>query len=96
MLPAPCRRRGPGVIGTIITTVGMLGYIAKGVALGMVGILFVAAAVTFDPSKATGLDGALKSLVALPYGAVILTLVGIGLIAYGAYCCARARFARLS
>ena len=86
----------PGATGAVITTVGMLGYIAKGVALGIVGILFVVAAVTFDPSKATGLDGALKSLVALPYGAVILSVVGLGLIAYGAYCCARARFARLS
>ncbi|GAA3877751.1 DUF1206 domain-containing protein [Leifsonia kafniensis] len=85
-----------GAVGELIIVIGMLGYIAKGVALGVIGILFVIAAVTFDPSKASGLDGALKSLVALPYGAVILTIIGIGLIAYGVYCCARARLARLS
>jgi hypothetical protein len=60
-----------------------------------VGILFVIAAVTADPSKATGLDGALKSLAALPFGTVILFLVAIGLVAYGIYCFFRARFARL-
>lgn len=85
-----------GTAGGVVTALGVVGYIAKGVALCVVGVLFVIAAATFDPSKATGLDGALKSLAALPFGAVILTVVGIGLIAYGVYSCARARLARLS
>lgn len=85
-----------GTAGGIVVTLGVLGYVAKGVALCMVGILFVIAAATFNPSEATGLDGALKSLVALPYGALILAAIGIGLIAYAVYCCARARLARLS
>jgi hypothetical protein len=85
-----------GITGELVVVIGMLGYIAKGVALGVIGILFIVAAVTIDPSKASGLDGALKSLAALPYGAVILAIIGIGLIAYGVYCCARARLARLS
>jgi hypothetical protein len=84
-----------GKTGRSITTLGRIGYIAKGVAISVVGILFCAAAITSDPSEATGLDGALKTLVELPLGPVILTVVALGLMAYGVYCFARAKYARL-
>ena len=79
----------------VVIALGIAGYVAKGIALGMVAILLVVAAVTRDPSKSTGLDGALKTLAALPAGPAILTAVGIGLIAYGVYCFVRAWRARL-
>lgn len=82
-------------IGTAVTVLGLVGYAAKGLALTVVGVLFAVAAITFDPSKAKGLDGALKALAHLPFGAVILVVVGIGVIAYGVYLGARARLARL-
>lgn len=78
-----------------VAALGMSGYIAKGVAIVVVGILFVVAAVKVDPDDATGLDGALKSLAELPFGKVILIVVGVGLVAYGIYTFVRARFARL-
>jgi hypothetical protein len=84
-----------GRAGTAVTVLGVVGYVAKGVAVAVVGVLFVIAAVTFDPEKATGLDGALKSLVSLPFGAVLLVAVGVGLIAFGVYTFFRARYARL-
>ena len=58
-------------------------------------VLFVVAAVKVNPQDASGLDGALKSLAALPFGEAILLIVGIGLIAYGLYSFAYARLARL-
>ena len=73
----------------------MVGYVAKGIAIGVTGILFVVAAFTHDPSKAGGLDAALHSLAALPFGALILWVVGAGLVIYGIYCFARARYARM-
>jgi len=82
-------------MGTAVTVLGVVGYVAKGLALVAVGVLFAVAAVTFDPSKAKGLDGALKALAHLPFGTVILVAVGIGVIAYGVYLGARARLARL-
>jgi hypothetical protein len=85
--------RGP--LGTVAVALGVVGYVAKGIALGVVGVLFCVAAATLNPSEATGLDGALKALTALPFGTVLLVLVGVGLIAYGVYCGFRARFARL-
>lgn len=84
-----------GKVGDAVTTLGVVGYIAKGIALAVVGVLFIGAAFTLDSSKATGLDGALKALAALPFGQIILVVVGAGLIAFGVYLFARARYARL-
>ncbi|NYJ31506.1 DUF1206 domain-containing protein [Galbitalea soli] len=82
--------------GTAHATVflGVLGYCAKGLSLGAVGVLFIVAAVTADPNKATGLDGALKSFAALPFGMIVLIVIGAGWIAYGLYCFLRARLAK--
>ncbi len=80
-----------GAVGRTVIALGVVGYIAKGISLGVVAVLIGAAALTHDASKSTGLDGALNALAALPYGTIALVLVGIGLIAYGVYCFVRAR-----
>lgn len=87
--------RPTGRAGRVTDVIGRVGYISKGVALGIVGVLFGIAAVTADPNQAAGLDGALKALASLPFGAVLLALVGLGFIAYGLYCGVRARRAKL-
>lgn len=84
-----------GTAGRTAVRLGRIGYIAKGVALVVVGLLFVWAALTADPSRATGLDGALHAIVSLPFGVALLVLVGLGFIAYGAYCFVRAKNAKL-
>jgi len=78
-----------------VLVLGTVGYIAKGIAIAVVGVLFVVAAVVVNPAQASGLDGALKALAALPFGAAMLIAVGLGLIAFGVYTFARARLARL-
>lgn len=72
-----------------------VGYIGKGIALIAVGVLFITAAVQQQVGKATGLDGALKSLRDVPAGTVILVGIALGLAAYGVYSFARARYARV-
>jgi hypothetical protein len=84
-----------GTMGRTTVGLGVAGYVAKGVAVGVVGILVIVAGFTVDPSQSTGLDGALRSLAALPFGVAVLVLVGLGLIAYGLYCLVRARYAKL-
>ncbi|MEO5919809.1 MAG: DUF1206 domain-containing protein [Pseudolysinimonas sp.] len=84
-----------GTAGRGVVAMGVWGYVSKGVALAIVGVLFIGAAVTTDTSAATGLDGALKSLLTLPLGPVIVSVVGAGFIAYGVYCLVRAKYARL-
>lgn len=81
--------------GILATRAGVVGYIAKGVALAVVGILFVIASVQNSSSKATGLDGALRSLREQPVGPWLLTAVALGIAAYGVYSFARARHARV-
>lgn len=78
-----------------ITVLGRVGYIAKGIALLLVGGLVVAGAITFDPSKAAGLDGSLKALVSVPFGVFLLIAIAVGLLAYGLFWCVRAVRARL-
>jgi hypothetical protein len=75
-----------------IERLGQAGYPAKGVALGLVGVLVGWAAITFDPAKATGLDGALRTVLDAPFGKWLLTLVALGIAAYGVFCFFRARF----
>lgn len=88
-------RLPPDAWAGVITVLGRVGYIAKGVALLLVGGLVVAAAVTYDPSKAAGLDASLKALVSVPYGVFLLVAIALGLLAYGLFWCVRAVRARL-
>ncbi len=81
--------------GPLMEKVGMVGYVAKGAALVLVGALLVLAAVHSAPGEATGLDGALRTLLGAPYGQVLLTAVSLGFAAYAVYCGARARRPRL-
>lgn len=78
-----------------IVTFGVVGYIAKGIAIGVAGVLFIVAAVTANPEQAGGLDAALHTLAGLPFGQIILWIVGAGLVIYGLFCFARARYARM-
>ena len=50
-----------------------------------------------DPrsSEGGGLDAGLHALTQLPFGTIILWVVGAGLIIYGVYCFARARYSRM-
>lgn len=76
----------------LVTRLGQVGFPGKGVALALVGALLVYAAVTFDPSKAKGLDGALHTVLELPFGKILLTLVALGIAAFGAFLFVRARY----
>jgi hypothetical protein len=78
-----------------ITRLGMAGYAAKGVAYAIAGVLVVAAAVTYDPDKARGLDAALKTLAGHPWGVWLLGLIGLGIAAFGIYCFAQARYRKV-
>jgi Domain of Unknown Function (DUF1206) len=76
----------------LITRLGQAGFPAKGIASGLVGALLVYAAVTYDPNKASGLDGAMRTIAQAPFGSILLTLVALGIAAFGAFCFARARY----
>jgi len=82
----------PPTATRLVTRLGQVGYPGKGIALGVVGGLLVHAAVTFDPADASGLDGALRTILEAPFGQFLLTLVAVGIAAFGAYLFVRARY----
>lgn len=84
-----------GSTGRVVRILGTIGYIARGVAFAGVGVLFIVGAVTNDPDKSTGLDGALRSFADLPAGKILLIVIGLGWIAYGVYAFFLARYTRL-
>lgn len=81
--------------GTVVAATGVVGFVAKGIALGIVGVLLIVAAVRVDPGSAGGLDGAVQALLALPAGPLLGAAVGIGFLAYAVFTVLRARFAHL-
>ncbi|MDG4766586.1 DUF1206 domain-containing protein [Solwaraspora sp. WMMD406] len=74
---------------------GMVGYVAKGIAYGTAGVLVVVAAVQYDPERARGLDAALRALREQAYGTILLTLVAAGFAAFGIYCFAQSRYRKV-
>lgn len=82
----------PASATRLVTRLGQVGYPAKGLALGVVGGLITWAALTFDPEKASGLDGALRTILDAPFGTFLLTLVALGIAAFGAFLFVRARY----
>jgi hypothetical protein len=82
-----------GVSHTTIV-LGRVGYAAKGVAFVIVGALFVWAALDYDPQKAGGLDTAMRTIKDQPFGAVLLTVMAIGLACFGVYCFSWSRNAK--
>ncbi len=76
----------------VIERLGQVGYPAKGIAFVLVGGLLAYAAVTFDPDKSTGLDGAMHTILQAPFGQWLLSLVALGIAAFGVFCFFRARY----
>jgi hypothetical protein len=76
----------------LIEAVGRVGYVAKGIAVGLVGVLLWRAAASADVSTATGLDGALTAIAGVSAGPWLLTAVAAGFAAFGVYALARARY----
>lgn len=83
-----------GDSGSVVVVLGRVGYVAKGVAIGVVGVLFAWAALAYDPEKAGGLDDALQTVRDRPFGPYLLTAVALGLVAFGLFCFAWARHPR--
>ncbi|MEK0155933.1 DUF1206 domain-containing protein [Arthrobacter oryzae] len=81
--------------GQVISALGVAGHAAKGVALILVGLLFIVAAATNRPGESTGLDGSLKALRDHAAGPYLLTVIAAGLISYGVFALIRARFGRM-
>lgn len=75
-----------------VTRLGQVGYIGKGVALGVVGGLLSYATLTFDRQKAPGLDGAMQTILAQPIGKFLLSAVALGFVTFGLFAMLQSRY----
>lgn len=80
-----------GDLGSAYVLLGKVGYVSKGLALMVVAGLVMWAAWTHDPDKSGGLDQALRTLLAQPFGSVLLGAIAFGIGCYGLFTFARAR-----
>ena len=76
----------------IVTALGTFGTTARGAVFALAGVFVIQAATEYKPSKAAGLDGALRSLRDTPAGPWLLVVAAVGLIAFGIYGLAEARW----
>jgi hypothetical protein len=74
---------------------GRIGLAARGVVFGIIGLFLIIAALQHNPDQAKGLGGALQELAGQRYGQILLGLVAAGLMAYGVYSLAVARYRRM-
>jgi hypothetical protein len=86
-LSAPVRR------GT--KTLAIIGYVARGIAFAIVGLLLCDAALADSASRSQGLDGAIRTLAAQPFGGLLLGIVAAGFAAFGVYCFFQARYRKV-
>lgn len=78
-----------------ITRAGQAGYVARGITFGLIGMFLVQAALHYNPKEARGLSGALVALGQWGPGTWLLGLVAAGLLAFGVYQFAEARYRRV-
>lgn len=80
-----------GKSGRAYIVLGSVGYIAKGLAFGVIGVLFGLAAINHNAKKSGGMDQAFSTLLEQPFGPALVAAVGVGIGCYGLFCFAQAR-----
>jgi hypothetical protein len=86
----------PSALRGAVVLLGRVGTVARGIVFAVAGALVVAAAWTATAAKAGGIDPAFKTLLGQPYGPVLVTGLGLGLIVFGVYGLAEAAWRRVT
>jgi hypothetical protein len=82
-------------VRAVVTHLGQVGYIAKGIALGIVGVLLFDVAVVDSSARSSGLDAALHTLTKQPFGKFLLILVALGFAAHGVFCFCESKYRKV-
>jgi hypothetical protein len=90
----------PGGVGPFsheaIVTLGRVGWIGRGLVMGLVGWFATSAAVKFKPDEAKGFDGALRDATGSTLGALFVGFAAVALALYGLFCVISAPRQRLT
>lgn len=87
-------RAGDGDVRRHVRRAGRAGYAALGIVTIITGAFFVVAAVRHDPEASEDTAGSLRVLADQPWGPWLLGAVAVGLILYGLFALAEARYRR--
>jgi len=79
-----------------IVLAGRLGFAARGVVFGLIGLFLIQASRHNDASEAIGLGGALQKLADQSHGEILLGVVAAGLAMYGIFSLVEARYRPLT
>lgn len=69
----------------IVQVLGITGHTARGLVVAAAGVFLLVAAFTYDPDKAKGLDGTLKSFRDTPAGPYLLGVVALGVCVFAIF-----------
>ena len=78
-------------IKNMLMKAGKVGYIARGIVWGIIGFLFLKAAMNSNAQEAGGSSSAFQFLEQ-SYGSILLGAIALGLICYGVFMFVRARY----
>ena len=79
----------------IVRRLGVVGSVARGAVVALVGIGVIDAAVSHNSAMSGGIDKALLTLRNEPAGPILLLLVALGLVIFGLYGLCEARWRRV-
>ena len=77
---------------TWVERFGRFGITARAIVFGMIGFLIARAGQTYNPSKAGGIAQSLNAIAREPKGHILFAVVAIGLIAFGLFQIATAKY----
>jgi Domain of Unknown Function (DUF1206) len=77
------------------TAIGVVGLVARAIAFALIGLFTLKAARDYNSRDAVGIDGALTRLTHHAYGTSALIVVAVGLIVFGGYSLADARYRKI-
>lgn len=69
-----------------LVTLGRIGWVGRAGMMALIGYFLCRAAIVFDPDEAQGLDGSLRRAAGSTAGTLLVIVVGVGLVVYGAFC----------
>lgn len=78
-----------------VDVTGVGGGVARGVLFAAVGVFVVQAAIAYEPDRAKGFDDTLRSFTGTPVGPWLLAAVAAGLVLFGIFSFAMARWRRV-
>ncbi|GGV67856.1 membrane protein [Streptomyces longisporoflavus] len=79
----------------IVTILGVTGGVARGAVFAAAGVFILTAALQADPDEAKGVDATLRSFAQTPAGPWLLAAVAAGLVLFGVFSFASARWRKL-